>query len=75
MAMLSSDLALRLRCRTRLVTELCGKLNLGLGRVGGGGLAGGSFLVPALLGRFMGTEHSVGFVSHWPEDWHCCWLK
>ncbi|MDP4708435.1 MAG: hypothetical protein NWS20_00295 [Rickettsiaceae bacterium] len=72
-AMLSSDLALRLRWRTRFVTELCGRLNFGLGRVGGGGLAGASFLMPALLGRLTGTENSRSGVSNlFDKDWCCC---
>ena len=42
-AMLSSDFdVFRLRCRRRFVADVCGgRINLGLGRVGGGGLEGG----------------------------------
>ena len=41
-AMLSSDFDFKLRCRRRFVADVCGgRINLGLGRVGGGGFEGG----------------------------------
>lgn len=43
MAMLSSDLDLRFLCKAIVVfVVVCGKINLGLGKTGGGGLAGGT---------------------------------
>ena len=39
-AILSSDFDFKLRCSTKFVADVCGRMNLGLGRVGGG-FAGG----------------------------------
>ena len=41
-AMLSSDFDIKLRCRTKLVVDDCGRMNFGLGKMGGGGLDGDS---------------------------------
>ena len=38
-AMFSSDLAFKLRCKIMFVVEDCGRMNFGFGRAGGGGLA------------------------------------